>query len=117
MGISCAYDVCMETNTHTTDFTTYKGVTILNIRNAQTNSAKIMSRDIAITYTADKWFEGGNGTYATTSIKKAHAIIEWLIAHGATVVDGRIVTTMGDMETCIHGCKVRGISGYYTFIK
>jgi hypothetical protein len=104
----------MENNT---DFTTYKGVTIYNIRNASTGGDKIQIRDIAITYTADKWFEGGNATQGTTSIKRAHATIDWLLANGSTVVDGRILTTMGDMETCQYGCKVRGITGYSTYMK
>lgn len=97
--------------------TTYKGVTIHNNRTAQTNSMKIMSRDIQIRFVADKWSEGGDSRFAANSIARAHAIINWLLENGSTVEDGRIVTTMGDFDTCLFGCTVRKIDGYTKFMK
>jgi hypothetical protein len=108
----------METHTHTaSDFTTYKGVIINNIRNAATGSDKIVQRAIEVTYIADKWSEGGEATIGTTSLARAHAMIEWLLENGSTVEANRIVTTIGDMETCTHGCRVRNIAGYSKFLK
>ena len=108
----------MNTNTNTaTDFTTYKGVFINNIRNASTGGNKIVIRDIEVTYIADKYFEGGESTVGTTSLARAHAMIEWLLENGATVEANKIVTTMSDMDTCMNGCRVRGIQGYSKFLK
>ena len=104
-------------NNTTTDFITYKGVTIYNIRNASTGGNKIQSRDIAVTYTADKWFEGGESFRVTSSIARAKAMIDWLLANGAPVVDGRIVSTMDNMDCCEFGCQARGIQGHSKFMK
>jgi hypothetical protein len=104
----------METNQ---DFITYKSVNIFNVRNASTNSIKVMTRNIAVTYTADRWCEGGNAFRGTASVKKAQAMIDWLLANGATVVDGRIVTTMGDFDICEFGDITTGVIGYSEFMK
>lgn len=102
---------------NTTDFITYKSVKIFNVRNAQTNNSKIMSRNIAVNYTADRWCEGGVAVRGTGSVAKAEAMIDWLLANGATVVDGHIVCTMGDFDACEFGDRVRGIVGYTDFMK
>ena len=108
----------MNINTNTSaDFTTYKGVFINNIRNARTGGDKIVIRDIEVTYLADKWSAGGEATIGTSSLARAHAMIEWLLENGATVEANRIVTTMGDMDTCQYGCTVRGIQGYSQYMK
>jgi hypothetical protein len=104
----------MTTNT---DTITYKSVTITNVRNAGTDSTKIMSRNIAVNYTADRWCEGGVAVRGTGSLAKAQAMIDWLLANGATVVDGHIVCTMGDFDACEFGDRVRGIVGYTEFMK
>jgi len=113
-AISLGYDVCMETNQ---DFITYKSVNIFNVRNMATGNSKIAIRDIAVTYLADKFTEGSDSVRSVNSLPKAKAMIDWLLANGATVVDGRIVTTMGDMETCQYGCPVRKIQNYTQFMK
>jgi hypothetical protein len=117
LSITCAYNVCMNTHTNSTDFTTYKGVTIFNVRNASTGGNKVQIRDIAVTYIADKWCDAGDAYRSSSNIKRAHAMIDWLLANGAPVVDGRIVTTMGDFDTCEFGCQARNIDGYWIFMK
>ena len=117
IGIRCAYNLCMNTNTNTTDYTIYRNVMITNLRNASTNGDKIQMRLIATTYIADRWSDGGEAVRGTSSIKRAHAMIDWLLANGAPVVDGRIVTTLGDFDTCEFGCRVRGIQGYSQYMK
>jgi hypothetical protein len=100
-----------------TDFITYKNVRINNVRNASTDSHKVMFRAIQVTYLADRWCEGGDATRGTTSLARAKAMIDWLIDNGATVEANRIVCTMGDFDTCEFGCQVRGIAGYTKFMK
>jgi hypothetical protein len=100
-----------------TDFTTYKGVNIFNVRNTSTGNTKVAIRDIAVTYLADKFSETSDAMRSVNSLPKAKAMIDWLISNGATVVDGRIVTTMGDLETCQYGCPVRKIQNYTQFMK
>jgi hypothetical protein len=117
--IRCAYNGLMETNTYPTaaDFTTYKGVIINNVRNASTDSMKIMFRDIEVTYLADRWCEGGDAVRTTTSLAKAKAMIDWLLDNGATVQANRIVTTMNDFDICEFGDSTTGIIGYSKFMK
>jgi hypothetical protein len=117
LPITCAYNVCMNTHTNSTDFTTYKGVTIYNLRNARNGGNKIQNRDIAITYLADKWCAAGDAYRSSSNIKRAHAMIDWLLANGAPVVDGRIVATMDLVDTCEFGCQARNIDGYWIFMK
>ena len=106
----------METSNQ--DFTTYKGVTIYNLRNARTGGKKVMNRNIAVTYTPDRWSDKTeNAFYGESNINRAHAMIDWLLSNGAPIVDGRIVTTIGQMETCHCGDSARGIEGYWTFMK
>jgi hypothetical protein len=109
----------METNRYKTaaDFTTHKGVIINNVRNASTDSMKIMSRDIEVTYLADRWCEGGDAVRTTTSLARAKAMIDWLLDNGATVEANRIVCTMGDFDTCQFGDSTLGIVGYSKFMK
>jgi hypothetical protein len=83
---------------NTRDFTTYKNVIIYNIRNARNNSKKVMIRDIATIYLADKWSEGGEAVRSCNSLKLAHDLIDRLLIQGATVCEGRIVTTLGDFD-------------------
>jgi hypothetical protein len=104
----------MNINTNTTDFITYKGVQIFNLRNAANGGNKVQIRMIATTYLADKWCEAGESYRSTSNIKRAYAMIDWLLANGAPVVDGRIVTTMGDFDTCEFGGAV---DGYWIFMK
>lgn len=104
----------METNT---DFITYKNVIIDNVRNAGTDSIKIMQRDIYVTYLADRWCEGGDSVRTTTSLAKAKAMIDWLLDNGATVEANRIVTTMGDFDICEFGDATTGTIGYSKFLK
>lgn len=99
------------------DFTTYKGVVIRNVRNAGTGIDKIMSRNIAVTYLADRWTNGGESERHVGGLKRAQAMIDWLLSNGAEVIDGRIVTTMDDFDTCEFGCSTRGIVGYTQFLK
>lgn len=80
------------------DFTTYKGVTIYNLRNARNGSNKVMSRDIATLYLADRWSEGGEAVRTCNSLALAHDLIDRLLANGATISEGRIVMTLGDFE-------------------
>jgi hypothetical protein len=104
----------MET---TSDFITYKNVIINNVRNAGTDSDKIMLRSIEVTYLADRWGEGGDAVRSTTSLARAKAMIDWLLDNGATVEANRIVCTMGDFDTCEFGDRVLGIVGYTKFMK
>ena len=104
----------MET---TSDFITYKNVIINNVRNARTDSDKIMVRDIQVTYLADRWFEGGDAVRTTSSLARAKAMIDWLLDNGATVEANRIVCTMGDFDTCQFGDSTLGIVGYTKFMK
>ena len=82
---------------------TYKGVTIRNLRNARTNSTKIMSRDIQIRFVADKFGKGGDGSFAANSLNRAHAMIDWLLANGSTVEEGFVVTTLSGFDSCLEG--------------
>ena len=109
----------MENNTTQTasDFITYKNVIINNVRNASTHGTKIMCRDIEVTYLPDRWSEGGDAVRMTSSLARAKAMIDWLLDNGATVEANRIVCTMGDFDTCEFGCPVRGIVGYWKFMK
>jgi hypothetical protein len=96
----------------------YKGVTIINNRTASTDSMKIMSRDIQIRFVADKWSEKNEDSrFAANSIARAKAIIDWLLENGSSVQDGRIITTLGDFDSCLFGCSVRGIDSYTKFMK
>lgn len=100
------------------DFTTYKGVIIYNLRNARTGGNKIQMRNISVTYKADRWSDkSGDAFYGESNIKRVHAMIDWLLADGSPVVDGRIVTTIGQMETCHCGDAARNIEGYWKFMK
>lgn len=114
-GIRYVYDVGM---TNTQEHTTYRGVTIFALRNARNGGNKIQIRDIAVTYTPDRWSDvTADATRATTSLARAHAHIDWLLANGATVSNGRIVTTIGTFEICESGCNVQGIEGSWIFLK
>jgi hypothetical protein len=100
------------------DFTTYKGVTIYNLRNARTGGSKIQMRNISVTYTPDRWNDKtADAFYGESNIKRVHAMIDWLLADGSPVVDGRIVTTIGQMETCHCGDSALKIEGYWKFMK
>jgi hypothetical protein len=99
------------------DSTTYKGVVIRNVRNAGTGSDKIMSRNIAVTYLADRWQNGGDAERWVGGIKHAQAMIDWMLSNGAEVINGRIVCMMDDFDTCEFGCSTRGIVGYSKFMK
>ena len=111
--------IWMKTNTTQTaaDFITYKNVIINNVRNAGTDSMKIMCRDIEVTYLPDRWSEGGDAVRTTSSLARAKAMIDWLLDNGATVEANRIVCTMGDFDTCEFGDRVLGIVGYTKFMK
>jgi hypothetical protein len=100
-----------------TDFTTYKNVIISNVRNAGTDSNKVMIRNIEVTYLPDRWSEGGDAVRATTSLARAKAMIDWMLDNGATVEANRIVGTMDDFDICEFGDRVRGIVGYTKFMK
>jgi len=84
---------------------TYKGVTIKNLRTARTTSTKIMGRDIQIRFVADRFAKDGDSSFGANSLDRAHAMIDWLLANGSIVEDGRIVTTMSDLDDCLFGSE------------
>ena len=99
------------------DFTTYKGVIIYNLRNARTGGNKVMTRNISLRLLADKWGGDGDSFFGESNIKRAHAMIDWMLENGSRIEDGRIVVTHTDFDFCLHGCQVRNIEGYWKFMK
>jgi hypothetical protein len=99
------------------DTVVYKGVVIHNLRNARNGSNRVMIRNISVRYLADKWGPDGDSFWGEANIKRAYAVIDWLLANGSRVEDGHIVATHTNFDFCLHGCQVRNIEGYWKFMK
>ena len=99
------------------DLTTYKGVKIYNLRNSSTGGNKVMIRQISVRFLADDRLPAGDRFFNETNIKRAHAMIDWLLENGSTVEDGWIVATHTDFDFCLHGSQVLNIEKYTKFMK